>query len=54
MMVLGVDVSKHKLDGALWLPQPRKWYALKADNGAAGAAKLLQWACAKSGLEASQ
>lgn len=54
MMVLGVDVSKLKLDAALWLPQPRKWYALRADNNAAGAAKLLEWACAKAGVQAGQ
>jgi transposase len=49
MVVLGIDVSKLKLDAALWLPQTRKWYALRADNTAIGAAKLMQWAQAKSG-----
>ena len=37
MIVLGVDVSKLKLDAALWLPQTRKWYALRADNSGRGA-----------------
>lgn len=50
---LGVDVSKDKLDAALWLEGSRKWYALKASNDEAGAGKLLQWACAKSGLPAA-
>lgn len=49
MVVLGIDVSKLKLDAALWLPQTRKWYALRADNSAAGALKLLHWVGAKSG-----
>jgi transposase len=49
MVVLGIDVSKLKLDAALWLPEPRKWYALRADNSAAGVSKLLHWAQAKSG-----
>ncbi len=51
MVVLGIDVSKLKLDAALWLPASRKWYAVRAGNDAAGAAKLLHWACAKSGAE---
>lgn len=54
MNYLGLDVSKLKLDAALWLPTTRKWYALRADNSAAGVAKLLQWASAKSGASASQ
>ena len=54
MIVLGIDVSKLKLDAALWLPETRKWYALRADNTNTGVAKLLQWACAKSGAEAAQ
>jgi len=54
MIVLGIDVSKLKLDAALWLPETRKWYALRAGNDAAGAAKLLHWACAKSGAVVSQ
>jgi transposase len=53
MMVLGIDVSKLKLDAALWLPESRKWYALRASNDPVGAAKLLQWACAKSGQDAT-
>lgn len=52
-MTLGVDVSKAKLDAALWLGESRKGYASKSDNDAAGAAKLLKWACAKSGLTAA-
>ena len=54
MVVLGIDVSKLKLDAALWLPQSRKWYALRADNSVAGAAKLAQWAQAKSGAPISK
>jgi transposase len=54
MIVLGIDVSKLKLDAALWLPETRKWYALRAGNDAAGTAKLLHWACAKSGATVSQ
>ncbi|WP_029923262.1 IS110 family transposase [Nevskia soli] len=49
MVVLGIDVSKLKLDAALWLPEGRKWYALRADNNVAGVQKLLHWAQAKSG-----
>ena len=52
-MTLGVDVSKAKLDAALWLGESRKWYATQSSNDAAGARKLLAWACAKSGLTAS-
>jgi transposase len=51
---LGVDVSKDRLDAALWLGDSRKWYALKVSNDEIGAGKLLQWACAKSGLEAGE
>lgn len=54
MIVLGIDVSKLKLDAALWLPETRKWYALRSSNDAAGSAKLLHWACAKSGADVSQ
>lgn len=50
MVVLGIDVSKLKLDAALWLPEQRKWYALRADNSVAGIHKLLHWAQAKSGV----
>lgn len=49
MIVLGIDVSKLKLDAALWLPETRKWYALRADNNVVGVHKLLHWAQAKSG-----
>jgi transposase len=54
MIVLGIDVSKLKLDAALWLPETRKWYALQAGNDTIGAAKLLHWACTKSGAAATQ
>lgn len=49
MVVLGIDVSKLKLDAALWLSEPRKWYTLRADNSLTGVQKLLHWAQAKSG-----
>lgn len=52
-VTLGIDVSKAKLDAALWLGASRKWYATKADNDAAGAIKLLNWMCAKSGVAAT-
>jgi transposase len=51
---LGIDVSKEKLDAALWLEGARKWYALKATNDKVGAAKLLEWASSKSGLVAAE
>lgn len=54
MVILGIDVSKARLDAALWLPDRRKWYASKADNHAAGIAKLLRWSCDKAGVEAPQ
>lgn len=47
-VTLGVDVSKAKLDAALWLEESRKWYATQSVNDEAGAHKLLDWACAKS------
>lgn len=49
-VTLGIDVSKAKLDAALWLGASRKWYATKADNDAAGALKLLNWMCAKAAV----
>lgn len=52
-MMLGVDVSKAKLDARLWLSAKAKGYDRKALNDAAGAAQLLVWACAKSGLAAA-
>lgn len=52
-MTLGVDVSKLKLDAALWLSESRKWYATKVRNDAAGAVQLLAWLAAKSGLTAA-
>jgi transposase len=54
MVVLGIDVSKAKLDAALWLPVLRKWYACKVDNDEVGLRKLLAWALAKSGVNADQ
>lgn len=48
-MTLGVDVSKAKLDAALWRSESRKWYASKAPNDPAGALQLLDWMCAKTG-----
>lgn len=54
MVVLGIDVSKAKLDAALWLPALRKWYALKVDNDEVGLRKLLNWALNKSGVSADQ
>lgn len=52
-VILGIDVSKAKLDAALWVKTTRKWYASKASNDAVGAHKLLEWACAKSGVAAA-
>lgn len=52
MIVLGVDVAKAKLDVALWLSVPKKWYACKVDNDGPGCRKLLAWAQAKSGAGA--
>jgi len=54
MVVLGIDVSKAKLDAALWLPLLRKWYACKVDNDEMGLRKLLNWALSKSGVSAVQ
>lgn len=54
MVVLGIDVSKAKLDAALWLPAVRKWYACKVDNDELGLGKLLSWALARSGVSADQ
>jgi len=54
MAVLGIDVSKAKLDAALWLPDARKWYACKVDNDSAGYGKLLSWARSKAGAPADQ
>jgi transposase len=53
MVVLGIDVSKLKLDVSLWMPQTRKWYSLRASNDVVGAEKVVQWACAKSGAAVS-
>jgi len=54
MILLGTDVSKARLDAALWLPTLRKWYACKVDNDEGGLRKLLNWACSKSGVGADQ
>lgn len=50
-MTLGVAVSKARLDAALRLCEPRKWYATKVGNDPAGAVRLLDWLEAKSGLK---
>lgn len=49
-VTLGIDVSKLKLDAALWIPASRKWYSSKAPNDAAGVQKLLEWACTKAAV----
>lgn len=55
MYVLGVDVSKAKLDCALIIQaEPVKRRQKVVSNDAAGWAKLLQWACALVGCEADQ
>jgi len=48
IVTLGIDVSKDKLDAALWLAASRKWFAVKVRNDAVGIAKLLQWVATKS------
>lgn len=53
-ITLGIDVSKKRLDVALWLSTPRKWYATKVDNDAAGAGKLLKWLSAKAAVAPSE
>ena len=54
-ITLGVDVSKAKLDAALWLAQRRKWYTkAKVDNQLAGVRQLLNWMGAKAGVSASE
>lgn len=54
MVLLGIDVSKAKLDAALWLPDSRKWYASKVDNDDVGIHKLLIWAQSKAALAPDQ
>lgn len=54
MLILGIDVSKARLDGALWDSVTHKWFARKASNDAGGAEKLLDWACDKAGVEATR
>jgi len=54
MVILGIDVSKARLDAALWLPGRRKWYASKAGNDGPGIAKLRRWACEKAGVAPGQ
>lgn len=51
-LLLGVDVSKDKLDAAVLL-EGRKWYATKVRNDAAGTQQLLAWACSRTGLTAA-
>lgn len=51
-LVLGLDVSKSKLDAAVLL-EGRKWYVTKARNDVIGVRRLLNWACAKTGLSAT-
>ena len=53
-MILGIDVSKARLDAALWLPEQRKWYATKASNDVVGIARLRRWACDKAGAGPDQ
>lgn len=52
-IALGVDVSKAKLDAALWLAESRKWYATQVSNDAAGVRRLLDWIAVKSGLKSA-
>lgn len=54
MISVGIDVAKAKLDVALWIPAKGTWRTLRVSNDAAGAAKLLQWASAKSGATAAE
>ena len=53
-VTLGVDVSKEKLDCALWQPQLRKWHARKVLNQAVQARGLVAWVQAKAQVESSQ
>lgn len=53
-IVVGIDVSKARLDVALWLSVPRKWYATKVDNDAAGAERLIGWFTSKAGVPATE
>jgi transposase len=47
-VTLGVDVSKERLDAALFLTGPRKWHTTAASNDESGARKLVEWMCAKA------
>lgn len=47
MTVLGIDVSKARLDAALLRADGRRIYSRKAANTASGAWQLLTWACQK-------
>lgn len=53
-ITLGIDVSKKRLDVALWLSSSRKWYATKVDNDADGAGQLLKWLSAKAAAVPSE
>jgi transposase len=53
-MLLGIDVSKSTLAAALWLPDKRRWYEREVDNDERGFARVLSWACERSGESASQ
>lgn len=54
MVMLGVDVSKEKLDCGLWQPQVRKWHARKVPNQAVSARALVSWVQAKAHVEPGQ
>lgn len=47
MVVLGIDVSKARLDVALLRADGRRLYSRKLANSAQGAQRLLAWACRK-------
>lgn len=47
MIVIGVDVSKERLDAALLRADGQRFYTRKVSNSAQGARALLEWASAK-------
>jgi len=49
-VTLGIDVSKAKLDAALYNGTTRKWRSTKAGNDRAGINKLRDWVPAKGGV----
>lgn len=53
-MILGMDVSKAKLDTALLLPGKRKWYDSRVDNTQKGFEKLVAFCERKSGESITQ